>query len=98
MRLTAARQTVAARKPSGSSPLGARRGRSSATETRAAQVRGDNMILPKNALVSLRGIQSKPALNGSKGLVQSWDGDAQRYVVRTQSEQLKLKLANVELA
>mmetsp|Transcript_18595 Transcript_18595/g.55293 ORF Transcript_18595/g.55293 Transcript_18595/m.55293 type:complete len:218 (+) Transcript_18595:3-656(+) len=61
-------------------------------------VRGDNMILPKGALVALRGIQSKPALNGTKGLVQSWDSGAQRYVVRTQSEQLKLKLANVELA
>mmetsp|Transcript_20684 Transcript_20684/g.62360 ORF Transcript_20684/g.62360 Transcript_20684/m.62360 type:complete len:351 (-) Transcript_20684:49-1101(-) len=61
-------------------------------------VKAENLILPGGALVRIRDVQSKPALNGKHGTIQSWDGAAKRYVVQiTPAEAPKLKLANVEL-
>ena len=61
-------------------------------------VKGENLILPRGALVTVANVQSKPELNGRKGTVQSWDNAAQRYLVQiSPSDQLKLKIANVRL-
>ena len=60
-------------------------------------VKSENLILPAGALVRVVGT-SRAELNGRQGTVQSWDGGAGRYVVQTSaSDQLKLRLANVEL-
>ena len=60
-------------------------------------VKSENLILPAGALVRVVGT-SRAELNGRQGTVQSWDGGAGRYVVQTSaSDQLKLKLVNVEL-
>ena len=60
-------------------------------------VKSENLILPAGALVRVVGT-SRAELNGRQGTVQSWDGGAGRYVVQTSaSDQLKLRLCNVEL-
>ena len=60
-------------------------------------VKSENMILPKGAVVRVVGT-SRSELNGKCATVQSWDGAARRYTVQTPAaNQLKLKLANVEL-
>lgn len=69
----------------------------SATKQTVA-VKPENLILPKDALVEITGVQSKPELNGRRGTVVDFDSTAARYTVQTSpSDQLRLKKENVIL-
>lgn len=62
-------------------------------------VKPENIIFPKDSLIVVQGVQSKPELNGQYATVVSFDTAAKRYVVQTNSSnQLRLKKENVTLA
>ncbi|KAJ8601720.1 hypothetical protein CTAYLR_003198 [Chrysophaeum taylorii] len=68
------------------------------TTKQTVSVKQDNLLLPKSALVTIVGVQSKPHLNGKQGTVLTWDSAAQRYTVQMSStDHLKLKKDNVHL-
>jgi len=55
--------------------------------------------LPLGTLVTIIGVQQKPELNGSFAMVESWDSEAGRYLIRrSASEIVKLKPTNVTLS
>lgn len=61
-------------------------------------VHGENLLWPKNALVVIVGVVSKPALNGKVGTVVDWDSAAKRYTVQVDKDtHLRLKRENVVL-
>lgn len=69
------------------------------TTKQTVSVKPENLILPRNALVVITGVQSKPELNGTKATIVSFDTQAQRYTVQiSPSDQLKLKKESVILA
>ena len=63
---------------------------------RAVSVRPENIILPAGTVVTVRGVQAKPALNGQRGTIDSFDREAGRFVVKfPRNETVKLKPSNV---
>mmetsp|Transcript_19156 Transcript_19156/g.24853 ORF Transcript_19156/g.24853 Transcript_19156/m.24853 type:complete len:359 (-) Transcript_19156:156-1232(-) len=58
----------------------------------------NHLILPKDALVRIINVQSRPELNGTNGTITHWDSAAKRYNVQiNQKETMRLKMENVEL-
>jgi len=55
----------------------------------------ENVLLPARTQVTIEGVQSRPALNGKRGRIVNVDTAANRYVVATGDEQLRLRIGTV---
>jgi len=61
-------------------------------------VKPENLVLPERTVVTIDGVQSRPALNGKRGRIVDIDTAAERYTVATTDEQIRLRFGTVVAA